>query len=349
MVKKIAILFLSLLVTIFCTEVCLRLAGFEPYQLPGYSFVSEPTNCFGKDSLGVTLLPGKFRVDINNGLIHDVTHGLDSTRLTGSTLPDTLNLPLIHVYGCSYVFGQGVSDSETYPYLLQDALPNARVVNYAVPGHGTLQAFLKLKKNLSTEEAPSLVILNYATFHEERNLLSRSFIDKLYTGFRLMDVEKPKMVYPKISMDKDTFEIQYVNVVDEFTPLPMREWFASINLVDTKLSAVKSEEVLNYNASKTLLSSMADLCSQHDVQLLVTNIDERQDSYVIEDFCSTESIAYVSISPDFSNDSYRNLPFDNHPSALAHKFYADKVVAYLVEQKLEIHSWVTKNQNLLTR
>ncbi len=60
---------------------------------------SEPTWCFGKDSLGVTLMPGKYVVRINKGLKYSSTHSEFGNRITSDNLSDSL--PGIFVYGCS--------------------------------------------------------------------------------------------------------------------------------------------------------------------------------------------------------------------------------------------------------
>ena len=189
--RRITALILVLIVSLALLEIGLRLVGFTPYRLPEFSMTSEPDWCFGKDSLGITLKPGEYQVNLNNGLTYNATHTQIGTRTTGRNLADSL--PKLFVFGCSYTYGQGVSDEHTYPYILQDVLDSISVVNYAHPGYGTLQAVLQLEKSVAKGDVPQTVVLGHAPFHEERNLLSRSYKEKLHMGYKLLDVDEDKL------------------------------------------------------------------------------------------------------------------------------------------------------------
>jgi hypothetical protein len=78
-------------------------------------------------------------------------------RINGSFAPTSANNPILAV-GDSFVFGDQVSDAETWPAILEKRL-NRRVVNGGVSNYGTAQAVLRAEQLLNTEPF-TLVILS---------------------------------------------------------------------------------------------------------------------------------------------------------------------------------------------
>src|SRR5262245_47270071 len=87
----------------------------------------------------------------------------------------------IVVLGDSFTFGEEVSDTETYPHLLQELLPTVEVINLGVHGYGHDQMLVLFREEGSKYE-PSLVVLGFVASDMERNLM----------GFR--DYAKPRFV-----------------------------------------------------------------------------------------------------------------------------------------------------------
>ena len=71
--------------------------------------------------------------------------------------------PVVSVWGDSMVHGDGVDDSDSWPWLLADQISNRfRVLNGGVSGYGSDQGLLRLKK-LSETHKPDIAFLSYAT------------------------------------------------------------------------------------------------------------------------------------------------------------------------------------------
>lgn len=325
--KKLSLFFISLTIVLIVIELFLRLGGFEVYQLPKLNFKSNPEGCIGKDSLGFHLVPGSFRVLVSDSLEYFVTHGFDSLRVTSYHADSDTPKPKIFIFGCSYTYGQGVNDNETFPFLLQDAFPEYNIFNYAVPGQGTHQAFLRFRQALENGNFPDLVIVSYATFHEERNFLSRSYQHKLYQGCEVYNEDT--LIYPFVELIEDTFVIKYGNVLDKFKPTPFRQVSVLANFIDESLSEVHSNQRKQLMASQTIVSAMHELCLQHGILFVIADVESSHQSKIISKFCQEKPIEYIDISPDFSAGIYRNLPYDFHPNALAQQYYADRLTEYL--------------------
>ncbi|MEL6255440.1 MAG: hypothetical protein AAFR87_25765, partial [Bacteroidota bacterium] len=172
--KKVLYYIYLLLLLAPCLEIALRILQYEPYRQVNFLIKSSPSHCLiPHPYLGFALNPGSFEVQINQAKPYQVRHGSDSLRITHpSPLPDSL--PEIFLLGCSYTYGMGVNDEDSFPYLLQEAFPTYRVKNFGVPGFGSVQSYLQLKAELKKGNRPKIVILNLVEFHLAFDFFARS-------------------------------------------------------------------------------------------------------------------------------------------------------------------------------
>ena len=89
--------------------------------------------------------------------------------------PSAKLAPQVIFLGDSFTFGDGLNDQETYPWVLQLKAPQLAVHNFAVPGYGTCQVYLKLKELLRSAQVPvgAKIIYGFSEFHETRNIPDR--------------------------------------------------------------------------------------------------------------------------------------------------------------------------------
>jgi len=109
------------------------------------------------------------RVLDSQGLVEfDVVYSLaGGQRITSAHPP---NAPAIIATGCSFTFGHGLNDEDTWPWLLQKKFPNYRVMNLGVMGYGTDQALLAAERQvLRSPQQTAAVVLGLADFQIERN------------------------------------------------------------------------------------------------------------------------------------------------------------------------------------
>ena len=78
--------------------------------------------------------------------------------------------------GCSFTYGQSLNDEETYPWLLQEMMPGQRSSILALSGYSNVQSLIQLKRALTSGgKKPAVVVLAYASFHDERSSTLRSW------------------------------------------------------------------------------------------------------------------------------------------------------------------------------
>ncbi len=89
--------------------------------------------------------------------------------------------PRVVATGCSFTFGHGITDQDSWPWMLQEHLPEDHVVNVAASGYGTDQALLAAEREvLRFPGAVSTVVLGFADFQIERNRCPQSYLAQLY-------------------------------------------------------------------------------------------------------------------------------------------------------------------------
>lgn len=72
--------------------------------------------------------------------------------------------------GCSFTFGHGLNDSDTWPWLLQERLPEYHVVNAGGMGYGTDQALMAAERDVLRDPAVArAVVFGFGDFQIERN------------------------------------------------------------------------------------------------------------------------------------------------------------------------------------
>ena len=86
--------------------------------------------------------------------------------------------------GDSFTFGDEVDDNETYPYYLQQMLPNTEVINLGVHGYGHDQMLIYLKEE-GVKYKPDIIVLGYVGADTHRNM--REFEDYAKPRFKLMN------------------------------------------------------------------------------------------------------------------------------------------------------------------
>jgi hypothetical protein len=114
------------------------------------------------DELGFSMRPGRYRVtETFDNLTHffDLTVDESGRRVT-SYAPVKAAKRLI-ITGDSAVFGWGLDDEETLPWLLQTRLPQFQVLNLTVTSYSSLQALMQLRRLEPPLGPDDVVVLEY--------------------------------------------------------------------------------------------------------------------------------------------------------------------------------------------
>lgn len=270
--------------------------------------------------LGYTHLPGIFKITLLDGYQFICTHREDNLlRITHPIEIKKSIKPEIWLFGCSFTYGWAVNDNETSGWLLQEKMPNYEIVNFGTTGYGTLQSFLQFKQAVKLKK-PEKVILFYASFHDERNTFSRNRqkVVRAYRGFG-------PLIQPFARVGRGN-ELVYEMATMEYKELPLMKYSAFFHWLEMKFNKVEDIFLQSNQISKMLIIEFNNLCKEQNIEFMVAGIYSDLKTREMLRYCDERGIKVVDISVDLSKKENTNLPADNHPSALAHKKYAERVL-----------------------
>lgn len=312
------------MVSLLIVEAGLRFAGYRPLAVKEYAkrvkttqfhslkgwelkvgtFHQQPYSTKGSEII-YTQLQGGFR---------------RSYPLQDSTLSDKPKLVLI---GGSYTRGNAISDDETFPWKLQQRLPELEILNYGVGGYGTLQSLMALEQFLPTIRQRKLVIYGLIGHHSQRNVSTTSWISTL-SRFRVNDLYIP---YVKI-VDNERIQRQPPL---HFSPFPLRENSALISLIEQAWISIRwrkhNDEPLALITTK-LVSEMKKQSSKHDADFLVVllSVNEKAAANYMKIF-SNSGIKALNCSFPLTRDMI--VIGEGHPNGRMNTKWAHCIGSYL--------------------
>lgn len=328
-----------MLFTLLLLETGLRLIGFGPFQFPDYTFESSPKKCFSpKDNIGVTLVPGTFQVTMNGKLDYTAVHTADGLRSTGTNHTEE-RLPIVQFHGCSFTYGMGVSDSETYPYLLQQEIPQFNIQNHGVPGYGQIQLLNQLRKQVQLFQYTKYIVLNYIPFHDERNALNAHYEEKLNIGYQLTQEKSETLSadfsYPFAKLEGDELIMDKRHIQEIVGSFELRTFSAIANQLSSLVMKLRSNGEEDFKLTKAIIEEINQRCENLGIELLMTFMGTDSKSQEMAIYCQSIGIETVDISVDFSDDRMINTPHDRHPSPAAHVIFSNKLSDYFQRISLE--------------
>jgi len=312
-------------------EVVVRLQGWRPWQRPAVDIrVAPGGRLFAKDPrLGFTHLPGSYTVTIAGGYTFHLTHGADTHRITrppGGPRGD--RVPEIWIFGCSYTHGWTVNDDQSYPWLVQEALPGYEVVNFGCSSYGTVHALLQLEEALATRPPPAATVYAAASFHADRNTFARSR-RKFTAALNRLGV----LVHPFARFDRaGALTIGVMPV--EFRGVPLMGVSAFANFLEEQLERRDERSLRSHEVTLALIDRMAELARSRGVPLVVAGIEHDESTADLVRHAESIGVVAADISVDLSVPGNSNLPYDPHPGPRAHREYALRLTACLRDRVL---------------
>jgi hypothetical protein len=216
-------------------------------------------------------------------------------------------------------YGLSLNDEETYPWLLQESLPEYDVVNFAVPGYGTTHSLIQLREALAAGVAPKVVVLAYARFHDQRNTFSRIRRKEVAPWNKL-----GPMLYPCARLENGVLQHRSTDV--EYQEFPLMRRLALAHYIEMTYNRLEFWRHQGRAVSEGVIAEMAGLARKHGAQFVVANISGGREML---HWAARNGILNVDISLNLSIGEHTNLPHDGHPSALATRKYADTLERFL--------------------
>lgn len=322
----IAYALIALVLFAFCETVA-RLKGFRPYTVRQAEIAVEPGGKFFRahPALGYTHLPGQYRITLSGTYVFRATNLENTLRATHPL--ETYNAadarPQIWILGDSITYGWSVSDEEAYPWILHERLKDYEVVNFGVSGYGTLHSLIQLRDALQQGRVPRVVVLVYASWHDVRNTFIRIRRKMLAPSAYLGPLNQP---YARLNRD-GRLEI-FMDTV-EYREFPLMRYSAFVHALEETYDNYEERHAGSHEVTKAIIKEMIGLCRARDTELVLAALTHDPTTTDMSEYFRREGGKTVSIYVDMTKKENNNMPFDSHPSALAHKQYAGMLEAFV--------------------
>jgi hypothetical protein len=118
-------------------------------------------------------------LDAQGTVQYDVVYSVMAGQRRTSATP--AGGPALITAGCSFTFGHGLNDEDTWPWMLQEKLPDYRVINVGSMGYGTDQALLAAEREVRRHPGKTAaVVLGFGDFQIERNRCTQGWLATVY-------------------------------------------------------------------------------------------------------------------------------------------------------------------------
>jgi hypothetical protein len=320
------ICFVIVIVFVFASELVLRLkVGPWRSRSAATLIVVDPLKPYYRAdaALGYLPVPGSFKITLPGPYSFRITHAENGLRITRpADIGPATEKGEIWIFGCSFTEGWTLNDEQSYPWLLQSKIKNYQLVNYGVSGYGTLQSLIQFQQALKSGKKPALAVLSYASFHDRRNTLARSWMKTRMTYGPVAYLSDVKLPYMKWSAAQKP-ELLYRPI--EYREVPLARYSALANTLDETLNRIIDQTYHSHEVSKSLIEDFAQLCQANQIDFVVAGITSDAATADMLEYCQSRGMTIVDISVDLDIPENNNLPYDNHPSAVANRQYAQKL------------------------
>lgn len=354
-IKTIIKPFISIAIALFFLEILIRLSiCFFPRLMPPLYFGgAHPRNLIVPDNeLGFTLNPGFQGKETNDYKEYHIDVNISSQGLRDYTHDFSKNIYRILALGDSYTFGEGVELKDTYLSVLENLLKkrygqdNIEIIKAGLPGYGTKQEVLFLKKTIS-DFKPNMVILGFLPKETSR-------LEEPYTYYQGYIVSSKKISHLYLIAGKlysSRAKNRFFGKLDAL----IKHCYLSPQFIQSRIKYIRKKikekknvkekicmiDDLNkkYSLTFSLLKEYKDVCLAHNAQPVIVLIEGnlREDEFIIK-FAEDMGIPTLSLYPFFQKYSQDNIPYhfkyDLHWNNTGHRICAHALYEFLVSKNL---------------
>ncbi len=327
--KKLLLVIFGLVLALCLAEAVLRLVGYKPWQpVPIQDDVTySPYSFFYADStLGHRIKPGTYLITYNHEYTFRSTHHKNGYRISTGTDTGQSGNPgkRLMIFGDSFTYGSGLNDNQTYPWLLQQMLPERDVRNYGVPGYGVANVYIQMKEIFAPDSGDVCI---YAYFTQHNNRFERSVVKMMYGHADI------KSNFGYLLMDNNLRSAFYKY---DYRLVPFSRHSSLMNFADDQWNHAldKSDNRKAEGVAKKIVAEMNRECRRRGAVFILAAIRQKDGSEDMLHFCRNNGIRATDISVDLTDTAFNQMPYDDHPNAYANTLFAERLCRFLKENKL---------------
>ncbi|WP_308341276.1 SGNH/GDSL hydrolase family protein [Roseovarius mucosus] len=266
--------------------------------------VSKPRLMFRPDPvLGWRLSPEHtVRVAFRSGIFQNIA--ADGWRYVPGS--QTAQGPRVAIYGCSFTYGTGLSDDETFTALLQRDMPDVQILNRGIGGHGTVQNLLQLRRDIAAGTMDAAVFA-------------------MISDHRFRNIAHPQRMRQYLSEDWYKLRVEHVPVArfdgkGQLQIVYREIWQPALR--DVEFGVFLPDDHMINLATCAVLGMVCETAKAASIPLQIVMLDALD-----PDFNSAVFSRFPEAT-DISNPHDRDhtfLPRDIHPNARANSLFADRL------------------------
>ena len=287
---RLLLVIASIVLVLGGAEIILRLVEYRK-TAPAGGFHSDRWAAPDKE-LGWITRPGYWGVDIRKTPMTILYGG---ERLTKGEV-ETMDEAVCLLVGGSYMLGYGVADNDTIASNLRRRYPAWHFVNVAVPGYGTYQSYLMLKRYVEEHPVnlPRRVVYGYMDHHGVRNIAPYDWIKGL-SSYRGVHIAPPHLERAEDGswVERPYEEINFLGLADN---LSLVYFLQDIYLRYTR--PLSHDE--GPAATCHILGLMQGFCEEHGIEFDVVNISKSDPAWseATEKCAREKGIGFADCSMD---------------------------------------------------
>jgi hypothetical protein len=225
------------------------------------------------------------------------------------------NVARVLFFGDSYVQGYGLSNQQTFAWMVQKAHPELAISNFGTADYGTYQSYLALRLAIAKYvHGPSTVFYLFNSFHEGRNVAEPDWI-------RIVKQPPPGLFFPYADLAEGTLQPHQSRGEMVW---PMSRWSRIAALAQDYYSRIASYSRMRNKRAVTeaLLQKMNDTVlaagGKFTVILFDMSTEQRRD---YREFARSHGIRFVDCDHPELTDKRLRLP-DGHPNEQLNRWLA---------------------------
>ena len=237
--------------------------------------------------------------------------------------------------GCSFTYGMGVSDEQTFAWRLQQAFPGYRITNGGGPAYSTVHALLQLRELIEAGSPPDHFILCYLSFHDERNALTlrqrQHFQNAFENAERSARHSYSAARYPYARIEEGGPVLAFVPMDSLYGHLPLRRHSSIVNLWEEVRNDWLERRSGKAEVTRQLVEAIYRLCCEHGIAFTLALLDAGAPARDLQAYCEKAGIPVFEAAVDYEHPFLNNRPYDGHPNGLAHFLYFGKLYRLLAQ------------------
>jgi len=244
------------------------------------------------------------------------------------------NKSRILIIGDSYTFGEGVSDNETFPYQLQEMLPDYEIINMGIHGYGHDQILILLQEE-GVKYEPDIVILGYVDEDMDRNLLNfRSYAKPRY----IVQNEKLKLTGvpvhpPEYYINRDFMRMRIYDIYSILLQL-FKEYSGIYKIQKEIITKYILDEIVNVSTNANAIAIFVYIPEYKEVY--TNHLTGEKDFY--SRYCkNNKNVTCISSMKTFKHNITKGIKISKakhgHWNPLGYKAIAETTYSYLLNKE----------------